>query len=118
MRYLKLTIQPDKRRVQIEQWLLLLVRIALPVLLFVLLARPLVNPTAWSSGSARAGGSVQVCWRRLPEHWLYRGRAPRLHRAREIAGSLLASTRPGTAARLSSLRPGRPVSRRSRERAR
>src|SRR6478736_9706545 len=56
MHYLKLTIQRNRRRIQIEQLLLLLLRIALPVLLFLLLARPLVNPTGlekWLVGSGR-----------------------------------------------------------------
>src|SRR5947207_15554243 len=45
MRLLKLTIQRNRRRIQLEQFLLLLVRVALPVLLFSLLARPMVTPT-------------------------------------------------------------------------
>src|SRR4051794_22403802 len=57
MRYLKLTIQRNRRRIQIEQLILLLVRIALPVLLFVLLARPLVNPTGLERWFG-AGGRV------------------------------------------------------------
>ena len=57
MRYLKLTIQRNRRRVQIEQWLLLLLRVALLVLLFVLLARPLVRPTGLERWLG-AGGRV------------------------------------------------------------
>ena len=45
MRYLKLTIQRNRRRIQLEELLLLLLRIALPVLLFFFLARPVLNPT-------------------------------------------------------------------------
>ena len=40
MRYLKLTVQRNRRRVQVEQLLLLLVRIAALALLFFSLARP------------------------------------------------------------------------------
>src|SRR5260370_38606319 len=57
MRYLKLTIQRNRRRIQIEQLLLLLLRIALPVLLFIFRARPLVNPTGlkrWFAAGGRA----------------------------------------------------------------
>ena len=44
MHYLKLTIQRNRKRIQLEQLLLLLLRIALPVLLFFFLARPIINP--------------------------------------------------------------------------
>src|SRR5438309_10386341 len=57
MRYLKLTSQRNRRRIQIEQLLLLLLRIALPVLLFVFLARPVVHPTGlerWLGGGGRS----------------------------------------------------------------
>src|SRR3954451_979314 len=63
MRYLKLTVQRNRRRIQIEQLLLLLLRDALPVLLFVFLARPLVTPTAlqrWSGGGGSASHIVLV----------------------------------------------------------
>ncbi|HZZ28831.1 MAG TPA: BatA domain-containing protein [Pirellulales bacterium] len=43
MRYLKLTIQRNRRRVQLEQLLLLLMRIALIALLAFLVARPVVH---------------------------------------------------------------------------
>lgn len=43
MRYLKLTIQRNRRRVQLEQLLLLLLRMALVLLLFFLVARPIVQ---------------------------------------------------------------------------
>jgi hypothetical protein len=96
MRYLKLTIQRNRRRIQIEQLLLLLLRVALPVLLFVLLARPLVNPTGlerWFGGAGRTSHVVLV------DDSLSMGYAsegpPALHRARGVAGALLAATRPG-----------------------
>src|SRR5262245_39863518 len=43
MRYLKLAIQRNRRRIQIEQLLLLLLRTALIVLLVGMVARPIVN---------------------------------------------------------------------------
>src|SRR3954467_13460767 len=45
MRYLKLTIERNRRRIGNQQILLLLLRIALLVLLFFFLARPVLNPT-------------------------------------------------------------------------
>jgi hypothetical protein len=96
MRYLKLTIQRNRRRIQIEQLLLLLLRVALPVLLFLLLARPLVNPTGlerWLGGAGRTSHVIVV------DDSLSMGYAsdgpPAFHRAREVAGALLAATRSG-----------------------
>lgn len=111
MRYLKLTIQRNRRRIQIEQWLLLLVRIALPVLLFVFLARPLVNPTGlerWLGGGGRTSHVVLV------DDSLSMGYAsggpPALHRARDVAAALLAATRPGDRCSLvATSAPGAPV---------
>ncbi len=60
MRYLKLTIQRNRRRIQIEQLLLLLLRIALPVLLFFFLARPVLNPTGLEGWLGSGGRSSQV----------------------------------------------------------
>src|SRR3954466_1040356 len=60
MRYLKLTIQRNRRRIQFEQLLLLLVRILLPVLLFFFLARPLLNPTGLEHWLGSGGRSSQV----------------------------------------------------------
>jgi hypothetical protein len=56
MRYLKLTIQRNRRRIQIEQWLLLLVRTALIVILIAMVARPIVNAAGigrWFGGDTR-----------------------------------------------------------------
>jgi len=96
MRYLKLTIQRNRRRIQIEQLLLLLVRIALPVLLFLFLARPLLNPTGLERWLAGAGRTSHVI---LVDDSLSMGHAsggpPAFHHAREVAGALLAATRPG-----------------------
>src|SRR3954468_23056964 len=96
MRYLKLTIQRNRRRIQIEQLLLLLLRIALPVLLFLFLARPLVNPTGlerWLGGAGRVSHVL------LLDDSLSMGYAsggpPAFQRAREVVGALLGTTRPG-----------------------
>lgn len=56
MRYLKLTIQRNRRRIQLEQLLLLLLRTALIVLLVGLLARPILNAAGigrWLGGDTR-----------------------------------------------------------------
>src|SRR3954447_14794826 len=111
MRYLKLTIQRNRRRIQIEQLLLLLLRICLPVLLFLFLARPLVNPTGlerWLGGAGRTSHVIVV------DDSLSMGYAaggpPAFHRAREVAGALLAATRPGDRCTLvATSAPGRPV---------
>src|SRR6478736_5736130 len=95
MRYLKLTIQRNRRRIQIEQLLLLLLRISLPVLLFVFLARPLVNPTGLE-GWLGAGGRVSHVI--LVDDSLSMGYAsggpPAFHRAREVAGAVLGAANP------------------------
>ena len=95
MRYLKLTIQRNRRRIQIEQLLLLLLRIALPVLLFLLLARPVLNPTGlekWLGGGGRTSQIVLV------DDSLSMGYAaggpPAFHRAREVAGAVLGAANP------------------------
>src|SRR3954451_4139852 len=96
MRYLKLTIQRNRRRIQIEQLLLLLVRIALPVLLFVFLARPLVNPTGlegWLGGAGRVSHVILVDDSLSMAY--ASGGPPAFHRARDVAGALLAAARPG-----------------------
>ena len=96
MRYLKLTIQRNRRRIQIEQLLLLLLRIAIPVLLFIFLARPLVNPTGLEDWLGGGGRSSHVL---LVDDSLSMGYAsggpPAFNRAREVAGSLINSTRDG-----------------------
>lgn len=96
MRYLRLTIQRNRRRIQLEQLLLLLVRIALPVLLFVLLARPLVNPTGlerWFGGAGRTSHVILVDDSLSMGY--ASGAAPAFQRSRDIAGALFAGTRPG-----------------------
>src|SRR6516165_7095754 len=60
MHYLRLTIQRNRRRIQLEELLLLLLRIALPVLLFLYLARPVLNPTGLERWLGTGGRSSQV----------------------------------------------------------
>src|SRR3954447_3367730 len=95
MRYLKLTIQRNRRRIQIEQLLLLLLRIALPVLLFLFLARPVLNPTGLERWIVGGGRSSQVV---LVDDSLSMGYAPggppAFHRAREVAGAILGAVQP------------------------
>src|SRR3954463_4775775 len=86
MRYLKLTVRRNRRRIQIEQLLLLLLRVALPVLLFVFLARPLVNPTGlerWFGGGGRVSHVVLVDDSLSMAY--ASGGPPAFHRARDIA---------------------------------
>src|SRR6516225_7156143 len=56
MKYLKLTIQRNRRRIQIEQLLLLLLRTAMIVLTVGTIARPVLNSTGlgrWFGGDTR-----------------------------------------------------------------
>src|SRR3954449_1034847 len=91
MRYLKLTIERNRRRIEIEQLLLLLLRIALLVLLFFFLARPVLNPTGLEHWLGTGGRSSQIV---LIDDSLSMGYAvggpPAFTRAKEMAGALLA----------------------------
>ncbi len=60
MKYLKLTIQRNRRKIQIEELILLLMRIAGLVLLFFFLARPVLNPTGLERWLGSGGRSSQV----------------------------------------------------------
>jgi Aerotolerance regulator N-terminal len=95
MHYLKLTIRRNRRRIQIEQLLLLLVRIALPVLLFLLLARPVLNPTGLEKWLVGGGRTSQIV---LVDDSLSMGYGaggpPAFHRAREVAGAVLGAANP------------------------
>ena len=95
MRHLRLTIRRNRRRIQIEQLLLLLLRIALPVLLFLFLARPVLNPTGLEQWFSGGGRSSQVI---LVDDSVSMGYAPAgppaFHRAREVAGAILAGAQP------------------------
>ena len=95
MRHLKLTIRRNRRRIQIEQLLLLLVRIALPVLLFLFLARPVVNPTGLEGWLVGGGRTSQII---LVDDSLSMGYAsggpPAFHRAREVAEAVIQAAAP------------------------
>ena len=95
MHYLKLTIQRNRRRIQLEQLLLLLLRIALPVLLFFFLARPVINPTGLEQWLGTGGRSSQVVLIDDSMSMGYTaGEAPAFQRALQAAAGLLASIRP------------------------
>ncbi len=95
MHYLKLTIQRNRRRIQLEQLLLLLLRMSLPVLLFFYLARPVLNPTGleqWLGGGARSSHVVLVD--DSLSMGCKAGEASAFGRAQLAAASLLGGARP------------------------
>ncbi len=89
MRYLKLTVQRNRRRVQIEQLLLMLLRVAALALLFFYLARPVINPTGLEGWLGSGGRSSQIV---LIDDSLSMGygssESPAFRQAKETAGSL------------------------------
>jgi hypothetical protein len=118
MRYLKLTIERNRRRIEFEQLLLLLLRIALVVLLFFVLARPVLNPTGLETwlGSGGRASQVVVIDDSLSMGYAaggggVRGNArPAFARAKELAGALLAAARPQDRCTLvATSAPGVPV---------
>ncbi len=58
MRYLKQTLRRNRRRVRLEQWLLLLLRTLAVLLLFLALAKPLLSGAAAALGQGLGGGRV------------------------------------------------------------
>jgi hypothetical protein len=94
MRYLKLTVQRNRRKVQIEQLLLMLLRVAAIALLFFYLARPVVNPTGLEGWLGSGGRSSQIV---LIDDSLSMGygssESPAFRQAKETAGSLVSSAR-------------------------
>jgi hypothetical protein len=95
MHYLKLTIQRNRRRIQLEQLLLLLLRISLPVLLFFYLARPVLNPTGLEQWLGTGGrSSVVVLIDDSMSMGYSAGEAPAFQRALQAAAGLVASVRP------------------------
>ena len=95
MRYLKLTIQRNRKRIQLEQLLLLLLRIALPILLFLFLARPVVNPTGLEQWLGSGGRSSQVVLIDDSVSMGYTaGEASAFQRALQSAAGLLTAIRP------------------------
>src|SRR5262245_28461737 len=95
MHYLKLTIQRNRRKIQLEQLLLLLLRIALPVLLFFFLARPVLSPTGLERWLGSGGHTSQVVLVDDSVSMGYAsGEAPAFQRALQAAASLLTSVGP------------------------
>src|ERR1700733_8772411 len=95
MHYLRLTIQRNRKRIQLEQLLLLLLRILLPVLLFLYLARPIINPTGLEQWLGTGGRTSQVILIDDSVSMGYAGgEAPAFQRALQAASGLLASIRP------------------------
>jgi Aerotolerance regulator N-terminal len=95
MRYLKLTIQKNRRRIEIEQILLLLLRISLFLLLFFFLARPVLNPTGLERWLGSGGRSSQIVLIDDSLSMGYAGAADAgaFQRAREMAAGFLAASR-------------------------
>jgi hypothetical protein len=60
MRYLKLSIERNRRRIRVEQWLLLLLRTALVLLLFFLVARPVMHAEGLSRLLGTSGRTNRV----------------------------------------------------------
>ena len=63
MRYLRKTLRTNRRRLQLEQWVLLALRALLVALLFVALAKPMAASTGlsgWLSGGGGPGGGGRV----------------------------------------------------------
>lgn len=97
MRYLKLTVERNRRRVEIEQILLLLLRIALLMLLFFFLARPVLNPTGlerWLGTGGRASQVVLIDDSMSMGYAAKGGEGAAFARAKEVATALLAAARP------------------------
>jgi hypothetical protein len=114
MRYLKLTIEKNRRRIEIEQLLLLLLRIGLLMLFFFLLARPVLKPTGLERWLGAGGRSSQVVVIDDSLSMGYtaggRGEKAALTRAKEVATALLAAARPQDRCTLvSTSAPRRPV---------
>jgi hypothetical protein len=60
MRYLKLSIERNRRRIRVEQWLLLLLRTALVLLLFFLVARPVMHAEGLSRLLGTSGRTNRI----------------------------------------------------------
>jgi Aerotolerance regulator N-terminal len=111
MHYLKLTIQRNRRRIQLEQLLLLLLRISLPVILFFYLARPILNPTGLEQWLGTGSRSSQVVLIDDSMSMGYSaGESPAFQRALQAAAGLVASIRPQDHCSIvTSSAPGVPV---------
>jgi hypothetical protein len=95
MKYLKLSIQRNRRRVRIEQLLLLLVRTCIVLLLFFVLARPMIHAAGlsrWFGGNSRTNRIVLVD-DSLSMGYSVEGKTA-LTRAQEVASELIATFGP------------------------
>lgn len=95
MKYLKLTIQRNRRKIQIEELILLIMRVAGLVLLFFFLARPVLNPTGlerWLGSGGRS--SVVMVVDDSVSMGYAAGDASAFQHARETAAALMAAARP------------------------
>jgi len=95
MRYLKLSIQRNRRRVRIEQLLLLLLRTALVLLLFIMVARPVMHAEGISRlwGSAGRTNRIMVIDDSLSMGYLHEGKSA-LARGQQLAVDLLSTFGP------------------------
>lgn len=95
MRYLKLSIQRNRRRIRIEQLLLLLLRTAVVVLLFLLVARPVMHAeglSRWWGGTGRTNRIVLLD-DSLSMGYTHEGKTA-LSRGQALAADLLATFGP------------------------
>jgi hypothetical protein len=63
MKYLKLTIKSNRRRLRIEQIILLAIRTLIVILLIMAIARPVLSPTglgAWLAGNSRTSRVIVI----------------------------------------------------------
>lgn len=93
MKYLKLTIRTNRRRIQIEQWILLALRTLLIVLLVGIVARPALSKSglgAWLARRARVS-RVIVIDNSLPTGYR-QGEASALDRAKHAVEEILRAT--------------------------
>jgi hypothetical protein len=95
MKYLKLSLQKNRRRIQLEQLLLLLLRTALILLLIFLVARPLVHAAGlagWLGGRSRANHLLLID-DSLSMGYREAGRSA-FDRAQELAREIISSIGP------------------------
>jgi len=95
MRYLKLAIERHRRRIRLEQLLLLLLRMAVIAMLFLALARPLMHAHGWGSwlGGSLRGSQLVILDDSLSMGYIVDGRSA-LDRAKTLASSLFESFGP------------------------
>jgi hypothetical protein len=95
MRYLKLSMQRNRRRIRLEQLLLLLLRTAIVLLLFFLVARPVMHAQGlggWLGGRSRTS-HILVLDDSLSMDYRDQGQSA-FARAKQIAGQILATVGP------------------------